>query len=301
VSETIMPEMTLDSTGHSHCPACEFATVRQITERFDRGVFLACRHCGLHFAEAAAHDLPSYYARLWSGVDTQIEQYKMKIHATTDQGRLQRLLVELPRYRWAVRQLKHLPRGARVLDVGCGEGTLLWAAHRMGLEPHGCDIAQEAVQLVRELLSTENVHQGTLGELSYEPDSFDVIIALEVLEHLEKPRPFLRRAEELLQPGGLLLLTTPNRQRFFARVKRFLGMPHSNTDYPPHHFTRWSAQSLTKLLRAYFSVIRIGSLPYYFEHPIGRKLAFPLHLLTAMRMGQSLWAFARKCGDRREG
>jgi hypothetical protein len=76
-------------------------------------------------------------------------------------------------------------------------------------------------------------------------------------------------------------------------LKRALGQPHSNTDYPPHDLTRWSAESLRSLLRRQFGTVRVGSLPYYFAHPAGRALANPLHLLSGARMGQSLWACAK--------
>jgi hypothetical protein len=76
-------------------------------------------------------------------------------------------------------------------------------------------------------------------------------------------------------------------------LKRALGKPHSNTDYPPHHYTRWSAAALERLLDRYFTQTRVGSLPYHSDHWAGRILADSLHVLTATRMGQSLWACAQ--------
>jgi hypothetical protein len=88
-------------------------------------------------------------------------------------------------------------------------------------------------------------------------------------------------------------LTIPNRNRVFAVLKRAMGKPHSSTDYPPHHLTRWSAGSLRRLLRKTFREVRISSLPYHAPNWAGRAAATPLHLLTAARMGQSLCAVAR--------
>ena len=163
----------------------------------------------------------------------------------------------------------------------------------MGFAPHGCDLAEPAVELARHVAGAGNVHVGTLDSLSYAPATFDALVALEVLEHLPNPRTFLERAAALLRPGGRLLLTTPNRYRVFAVLKRALGKPHSSTDYPPHHLTRWSAAALRILLERSFGDVRVGSLPYYFAHKAGRALAGPLHVLTAERMGQSLCAVAR--------
>ena len=104
---------------------------------------------------------------------------------------------------------------------------------------------------------------------------------------------FVERAAVLLRPNGRLLLTMPNRRRVFAVLKRALGKPHSSTDYPPHHLTRWSAVALRRLLELSFGEVRVGSLPYYFAHRTGRALAVPLHVLTVQRMGQSLCAIAQ--------
>jgi SAM-dependent methyltransferase len=238
-------------------------------------------------------DLQAYYHDIWSDGNLGCDPYTEKVAAAQNPDKLEELLTTVPRFRWAARQLARLNRGARILDVGCGEGALLWAARQMGHEPHGCDLAEPAVQLARGLAGAENVHVGTIDILPYSPGTFDAVIALEVLEHLPDPRAFLERAAALLKLDGTLLLTMPNRYRVFAVLKRALGKRHSSTDYPPHHLTRWSAGALRKLLRKSFGTVGVGSLPYHAAHWAGRAAAGPLHLLTAARMGQSLRAVAR--------
>src|SRR5260370_20339273 len=133
----------------------------------------------------------------------------------------------------------------------------------MGFGPHGCGLAEPAIQLARGLVGGDNVHVGTINDLGYANGTFDAEIALELLEHLPNPRTFLERATAMLKPSGTLLLTMPNRHRVFAVLKRALGKPHSSTDYPPHHLTRWSTGALRKLLRKSFGKVRVGSLPYH--------------------------------------
>jgi SAM-dependent methyltransferase len=249
--------------------------------------------CGVHFAETAGTDLQAYYREIWSDNHLGCDPYTEKVAAAQDPEKLEGLLTTVPRFRWAVRQLQALPRGARILDVGCGEGAMLWAALQMGFDPHGCDLAEPAVQLARGLVGPDRVHVGIIDNLPYSPGTFDAVIALEVLEHLLNPRMFLKRAAALLKPDGRLFLTLPNRHRVFAVLKRALGKPHSNTDYPPHHLTRWSAGALRKLLRRFFVTVGVGSLPYHSSSWAGRAAARPLHLLTAARMGQSLCAVAQ--------
>jgi SAM-dependent methyltransferase len=237
--------------------------------------------------------LQVYYRNIWSENNLGCDPYAEKVAAAHDTDKLEELLTSVPRFRWAMGQLRRLNRASRILDVGCGEGALLWAARQMGFEPHGCDLAAPAVELARTLIGGGNVHVGTIADLPYSPGTFDAVVALEVLEHLPNPRAFLERSATLLRPDGTVLLTMPNRHRVFAVLKRALGQPHSSTDYPPHHLTRWSAAALRKLLGQSFGQVHVGSLPYYASHWAGQALARPLHLLTGERMGQTLCAVAR--------
>jgi 2-polyprenyl-3-methyl-5-hydroxy-6-metoxy-1,4-benzoquinol methylase len=276
-----------------YCPICQNDQPRNVVEVFEGGTFYECSHCRLHYAETADHDLRQYYREIWSDGNLGHERYEEKIKAASDPNQLERLVREIPRYSWALSQLQQLTPGSKVLDVGCGEGGLLWAARQLNHEPHGCDLSPGAVDLARKLVGHHQVHLGTIHELPYEARMFDCLLALEVLEHLPSLCPFLERLAWLLKPGGLLLLTTPNRNRVFAVLKRGLGRPHSNTDYPPHHFTRWSNPVLKNLLKNYFDDVRIGSLRYHFHQPIAQFLSFPIHAMTLGRMGQSLCAWAR--------
>jgi 2-polyprenyl-3-methyl-5-hydroxy-6-metoxy-1,4-benzoquinol methylase len=276
------------------CLVCGVETAHSVTEQFSGGRFLQCQGCFVHFAETSAVDLQEYYESIWTNDSGGCEPYQDKISSSHDPVGLARLVGQLPRFRWASGQLRRLRPGARILDVGCGEGALLWTAQQLGLEPHGCDLAANAVLLARQLLGTEHIHATTIDQLPYPPAFFDCIAGLEVLEHLPNPLPFLEATHQLLKPEGTLLLTTPNRFRFFAVAKRLLGLPHSNTDYPPHHYTRWSAYALGKLLGRYYQSVKLGSLPYAFESDLGRALALPVHFLTVSKMGQSLCAVALK-------
>lgn len=282
--------MIPESITLAHCPVCNANRPRRVVERFGTGTFVECLGCGVHFAETERTDLQSYYHDIWSNLGC--DPYAEKAAAAHDPDKLEELLTTVPRFQWAVRQLRGLARNARVLDVGCGEGALSWAAQQMGFEAHGCDVAEPAVALARGLVGADNVHVGTIDDLPYPPRTFDAVAALEVLEHLPDPRAFVERAALLLKPDGVLLLTLPNRHRVFAVLKRALGKAQSNTDYPPHHLTRWSARALRRLLGPRFRTVRVGSLPYYAPHWACQTLARPLHLLSAARMGQSLWARA---------
>ncbi len=274
--------------GVGFCEVCGDDRPRRVAEDFRGGRFVECAGCGVHFAEAPRASLNDYYRDLWSAGNLGCRPYADKVEAARDPARLEGLLTSVPRFRWAARRLRALPRGAKVLDVGCGEGAVLWEARRLGLEPHGCDLAAPAVELARGLVGRDNVHVATVDRLPYAAATFDGLLALEVLEHLPNPRPFLDRVARLLKPEGVLLLTVPNRHRAFAVAKRALGRPHSSTDYPPHHYTRWSAGALRGLLGQYFARLDVSSLPYHWPGTAGGLAAGVVHALTGGFMGQSL-------------
>lgn len=70
-------------------------------------------------------------------------------------------------------------------------------------------------------------------------ESFDVITFFEVLEHMSNPDQFMSTIKSHLSPGGYVALSVPNRDRFMLGSKRYPVW-----DFPPHHFTWWSAKAL---------------------------------------------------------
>ena len=104
----------------------------------------------------------------------------------------------------------HIPRRSNVLDVGCGDGL---AAGKMlvGRECDytGVDVSENAVREARRNgLSASLIEDAS--SLPFEDASFDVVISLEVIEHLFSPLEAVMEMKRVLAPGGLLLLTTPN-------------------------------------------------------------------------------------------
>jgi 2-polyprenyl-3-methyl-5-hydroxy-6-metoxy-1,4-benzoquinol methylase len=145
------------------------------------------------------------------------------------------------------REFRHLPRafkGARLLDIGFGDGRFLDDAKTLGWEVVGIDTDPEVVK--KASLRGLEVYAGGVDVLAGEDGSFDIITISHVIEHVHEPRSVLRSCYRLLKPGGRLWLETPNinslgRSRF---QQNWRGLES------PRHLTIFSHQSLRKVLES---------------------------------------------------
>ncbi|MFD1613160.1 bifunctional 2-polyprenyl-6-hydroxyphenol methylase/3-demethylubiquinol 3-O-methyltransferase UbiG [Sphingomonas tabacisoli] len=103
--------------------------------------------------------------------------------------------------------------GKRAADVGCGAGLLCEPLARLGAAVVGIDAAPENIAAARLHAEGQGLaidyRAGSIDALGPEP--FDLITSLEVIEHVEQPAAFVRGLANALAPGGLLILSTPNR------------------------------------------------------------------------------------------
>jgi SAM-dependent methyltransferase len=134
--------------------------------------------------------------------------------------------------------VKYIPQG-NILDVGCGTGFMLEALQTewdSKGEIWGIDIAEAAVQVCHEK-GLNQVRQGVLGNNALPADYFDLVMFLDMIEHLEQDLPALHQAKHYLKPQGQILITVPAYQ--------FLWSAH---DEIHHHKRRYTKNMLTDLL-----------------------------------------------------
>lgn len=107
------------------------------------------------------------------------------------------------------------PAGLRLLDVGCGAGLAAEALAREGLAVTGLDAAPAALAAARAHAAGQGLaleyREGTVEALRAEGAQYPVITALEVIEHVTEPASFVADLAGLLEPGGVLVLSTLNR------------------------------------------------------------------------------------------
>ena len=105
--------------------------------------------------------------------------------------------------------------GLAILDVGCGAGLLAEPLSRLGAVVTGIDPAPRAIEAARAHAAATGAaaayRVGTVEDLAREGAKFDVVLAMEVVEHVGDMPAFVARAASLVRPGGLIALSTLNR------------------------------------------------------------------------------------------
>jgi SAM-dependent methyltransferase len=157
--------------------------------------------------------------------------YELQTHRAEDRhwwyrGRrtvLERVIADLP-----------LPNPARVLDAGCGSGRNMVELAGLGTVT-GVELSETSVSLARKREVGE-VIEGSVLEMPFDPDSFDLAVSLDVIEHLEEDLDALAELRRVVAPGGSLLVTVPA-----------YGWLWSGHDDVNHHHRRYTRRSLQRV------------------------------------------------------
>jgi SAM-dependent methyltransferase len=240
----------------------------------------------------------------------------------------------------AVKVIRSIPGwpSLRVLDLSCGEGALLELLHAAGGEVEGTHYREDDYILKhpRAILSTATIHKEVdlTRRLPFDDQSYDVVIATEVIEHLPSHSAMLAEVSRILKPGGYFLCSTPNIHRLASRLQFALTgyhelrsarlgwhvpadalySTHHNPVYLPvlhtllHHnglhieTVRFIKCSLPALLLIPLLPVVLVATAVETRHAIKRSRAGGLDLLRWMNnvrllFSNTLFILARKSGD----
>lgn len=229
----VMPVGHEQAVAVPPCPVCGAETAfPKFTVEGMQSRIVVCPQCGLgRFApQPTAEEIRSFYPDEYYG----------------NTGRKFAGLVETLVRIIAARQgrflSRGLPPGARVLDVGCGRGTLLRAFADRGYEIHGIEVSAAAAQGADPRAKLHIA--GCLQEAALPKGAFDQIVLWHVLEHLPDPVETIDEIHRLLKPGGKVVIAVPN---FSSWQARWTGAGWFHLD-PPRHLYHFPVEALRRLL-----------------------------------------------------
>jgi SAM-dependent methyltransferase len=151
-----------------------------------------------------------------------------------------------------VERIKSVIKAGKLLEVGSGTGAFLRLMQDEGFETHGVELSRVGIEYASRVHSLSNIRQGTLEDAAYPAESFDIIYAWHVIEHVIDLDAFVRELHRLLRPRGLLWLGTENYSNssyFLTRLQKLLhGLPPPFATSSEHTFA-FTARTLADVLR----------------------------------------------------
>jgi len=173
------------------------------------------------------------------------------------------------------------PGGARIIDIGCGNGAVTNLIRAHGFDVIGVEPSEDGIAEARRAFPHLRIEQGSAyDDLQRRFGAFDVAVCLEVVEHLYSPEVMMTNIARLLNPGGFVVVSTP----YHGYVKNVALSTAGRWDFHHHplvehgHIKFWSRATLERLVRA------SGLYPAEF-HRLGR---IPI-------LAKSMMLVAEKC------
>jgi SAM-dependent methyltransferase len=240
---------------HILCPACAESTDHRHLFSKNECDILQCATCGLARAEVSNFDPSRYYTNdYFSGVHPD---------GYADYRGAEPILRR--EFAHSIGFIRKYRSGGRLLEIGCAYGFFLEEA-RSFYDVAGIEIAKEAADFCRQRglrVLTGVADENALAQLGM----MDVIMLLDVIEHLPEPQETLALCRRYLNPDGIITITTGDFASLYAR----LSGSHWRLMTPPQHLWYFTPESMRRLSRS------LGLRLEVCDHPW--KLV-PLSLIT---------------------
>lgn len=264
--------MSVRKPEEKNCPACHQTSKRLCGEKQGFYIYI-CKKCNTLYTSEKESAEVFDYGNYYDEVNLAIPDFVAL--------RLAEIVRTFEKYR----------QNNRFLDVGCGAGSLLKAAIGENWKAEGVEVSGSSVEYLQK--QNIKVFYGDLAAANFAENSFDVVTAVEILEHIAEPDVVLKDIFRVLRPGGLMWATTPHGS---GASRRLLG-----TDWtcvaPPEHLHLFSVGGIKKLLsEAGFrnvSVSTEGVNPFEIIHALRHRNKSPSNEKKQAETKSSELAFDR--------
>ncbi len=208
---------------HKTCLVCASSDLETLENYTEVGL-VRCKSCNFVFSKKipSKQELVDYYSN----------NYERTSYLSP---------ITVKRFNEILDRFEPFRKTGKLLDVGAGYGFFMEVARERGWDVYGTELTDEAVQHCES--KGLKMYQGDFHELDIDPGSFDVIVSIEVLEHLNTPIQYAQKANEVLRKGGVLYLTTPN----FNSILRYRLKEQYNVIEYPNHLCYYTPQTLQNL------------------------------------------------------
>lgn len=244
---------------HAQCCICENDTSATIVGKgsdfeyqTSDDIFFAmrCPACGLVYIDPVpdVSEFGRIYPSTYHAYDFKEKNFRLiyKLRSLIERSRL-------------LYHCRRLPDNARILDVGCGDGFHLDLLRKFGKKTwslEGVEIDKRAVEAGKR--KGLNIHHGEAGKIDLQKESYDLVLLIMTIEHVDKPADVLNAVKELLKKGGKVIIVTDNTSSIDFS---FFRNGHWGGFHFPRHRNLFNRQSLSELAKKTgFEMMRINTI-----------------------------------------
>lgn len=140
--------------------------------------------------------------------------------------------------------VKEVLKKGKILDAGCGSGSLSLALAKLGFKVSAFDLSDDCVSMVRQKITEKglddfiSVKKGDATKIAFPDETFDVVISGEVLEHISDDNAVIRECNRVLKNGGICVVTVPINPKLWDLSDEIAG-----------HVRRYKSSELIKLFK----------------------------------------------------
>ncbi len=262
------------------CRFCKSKNLKLFLKRKKERDLVECQGCGLVFVSPfpTKSEIRKIYTKETFAKFNPKDKTRAGYGHYLEEGNIRREMM-----RKIVSLVEKYKKRGKLLEAGCALGFFLEEAKKSGFEVWGVEIMDFAVDYCRKR-GLKQISKGSLEENKFPDSSFDVVAALQLLEHIWDPGAFLQEAKRVLKPNGILVIFVPDRKSITARLmgKHWFGYYHYQ------HLFVFDKKTLRNYLdKTGFKILGVGSegpawfftktpferVRFYYSNPILIKLA----------------------------